>query len=47
MRRQDKVTNVGHCLGVGTDAEGTLLVEPAWQGGEALVGQNLAHGGRT
>src|SRR5215471_17803038 len=30
-----------------TDAEGTLLVEPAWQGGEALVGQNLAHGGRT
>jgi putative ABC transport system substrate-binding protein len=33
MRRQDKLTNVGHCLGVGTDAEGTLLVEPAWQGG--------------
>ena len=42
-RREHEVTDVGHGLGVGTDAPRTFLVEPARQGGEALVGQNLAH----
>src|SRR5215475_11811901 len=47
MRREDKVADISHCLGVGTCAGGPLLVKPAWQGSEALVGQHLADRGGT
>ena len=37
--------DVGDGLGVGTDADGPLLIEPARQRCKALLGQNLAHRG--
>ncbi len=44
-RVEDKVADIGDGLGVGTDADGALLVEPARQGRKTLRGQNLAHRG--
>src|SRR6266480_2632989 len=42
-RVEDEVADIGNGLGVGTDPDGTLLVEPAWQRRKALLGQNLAY----
>src|SRR5260370_34739302 len=40
---EHEVLDIGDSLRVGADADRPLLVEPARQGREALLGQNLAH----
>ena len=42
---EDEVVDIGDGLGVGTDANGPLLVEPTRQRCKALLGQNFAHRG--
>ncbi len=42
---EHEVADVGDSLRIGTDADGTLLVEPARQWRKALCGEHLAHRG--
>jgi len=44
-RRENEIMNIGDGLRIGTDADRTLLVEPARQGRETFGGEHLAHRG--
>jgi hypothetical protein len=44
-RAEHEVADIGDSLRIGTDADGTLLIEPARQGCKALRGEHLAHRG--
>jgi hypothetical protein len=44
-RAEHEVADIGDSLRIGTDADGTFLIEPARQWRKALCGEHLAHRG--
>ena len=47
VRRESEVMDIGHRFGIGPRQHWSLVVPPPRQGSKALLGENLAHGGRA